>query len=290
MKTKATYLIKMVLDFLMALAFAALFSKKVPGGLTFHEYAGLAVGGAVVLHGLLNKGWIVGVTKKLFSRGLPARTRIAYVVDLLLAAALVTILVTGILISKVIFPNTAGVSAEAEVLHKAVSYLALLLLGVHLGLTWNKVTSMLKRLLRIGKTRIPGLVAVIAALAVFAAGADQMISTGYFDRVTALFTGYSETGEYGGHGTLQFSGGQADVTTSATVNTGAESAGLSYTEGKGNGKHGGGNGAGQAGGGTFSDLLATIYQSLSILGAFAVAAYYTDKLFWRIGRRRAARA
>ena len=66
--------VKIILDITMALIFAVLFNKMVLGGLVFHEIAGIAIGTFIVLHKVLNRAWLQGVTKKFFSTKLPVRT------------------------------------------------------------------------------------------------------------------------------------------------------------------------------------------------------------------------
>jgi len=129
----------------MALIFAVLFNKMVLGGLTFHEIAGIAIGVFIILHKVLNRAWIQGVTKKFFSPKLPVRTRVAYIIDILLLSAVLVIIVTGILMSKVLFAGILNVHLNVSGLHKSVSYIALMLIGVHIGLSWNRVVRSLKQ-------------------------------------------------------------------------------------------------------------------------------------------------
>ncbi|MEA5050156.1 MAG: hypothetical protein VB021_01640 [Oscillospiraceae bacterium] len=74
----------------------------------FHEIAGFALVAAVALHLLLNRRWIAGVTKKLFTREVNARTKIGYAVDLLMLCCLLCVGLSGAMISKVVFSLGGG--------------------------------------------------------------------------------------------------------------------------------------------------------------------------------------
>ncbi len=255
MQTKDKNKIKIALDIIMALVFAILFNKAALGGLAFHETAGLAVGAFIILHKVLNWAWIKGVTKRLFDPKLPFLTRAAYIVDILLLICVAVIIVTGILMSKVLFANLISVRLNVEALHKAVSYIALMLIGVHVGLSWNRVTSIMKKLLHIPQKRVLGAVATACAVAVFALGSYNIVSMGYFDRVASIASGYSERGE----------DGQSSFTQGAEI-------------GGGKGWHNGLGGGKGEGGKSGADVLSTIYQNISIMAAFAVFTYYIGKL------------
>lgn len=265
MKGKKSRFIRIGLDLLAALLFVTLYSMRVPGGLTYHEVAGLTAAAAVVLHLLLNRKWLSGVSRRLFSKELPVKTRIAYGVDLLLAAAIGATIVTGVMISKVIFPHTSEAFVGAESLHKFAAYLALLLMGVHIGLSWNKVKALLKR--KPGKRKRLRAAGILAALLLLATGVWQIADRGYFQKLSEFTSGYSETEEHGsvsGHGN-----------------------GSGKGKGLGGGEHGG-YGAGSGGEGTISDLSVSALEYLSITGAFAVAAYAVDQMAKGGGKRRPA--
>jgi len=304
MQVNKKNIVKIVLDALMALVFAILFNKSALGGMLFHEVAGLAIGMFIVFHMVLNRAWLKGVTKKLFNKKLPARTRAAYIIDALLLTALAVIIVTGILMSRELFPNLFNIDLNVEGLHKSVSYIALLLAGAHLGLSWNRVVAIVKKLLKLPKKRALGAVATACAIAAFMLGSYNIVSTGYFNKVASISSGFSES-EGGEHSFGQSSESaeeasavssssitastvSADAVSSASLNGGSQSgAGGNYSSddtslsaqgggqglGNGSGKQNGGGGQGSV------NVLSTIYQNLSIMAAFAVFTYYIDKLF-----------
>jgi|GEM_PF-4962633 len=88
--------LKLALDIIMGIVFALLFNVQILGGLPLHEIAGLAIGGAVLFHLLLNAKWIRKVTTGIFNPKTKAKTRFEYILDTLLLIDLATIIISGI--------------------------------------------------------------------------------------------------------------------------------------------------------------------------------------------------
>lgn len=124
--------VKVILDILMTFLLILMFNQHVIS-LQFHEIGGLAVCFLFLFHKLLNWKWILGVSQRLFDPCLPGRTRFLYLVDFLLLLAVAAILVSGILISKILFPDFAS-GGQWKIIHYFSSALSLVLVGIHLGL------------------------------------------------------------------------------------------------------------------------------------------------------------
>lgn len=93
------------------------------------------------------------MTLNLFTKKVSLKTKIGYIVDVLLLADMLYIIVSGILISKVIFPNlNPGNNMIFKSTHISTAYAALLLVGIHLGLHWDWVMNTFKRIFRITHT------------------------------------------------------------------------------------------------------------------------------------------
>ena len=67
-------------------------------GLTIHEWLGIGLGLAVIVHLLLHWSWIVQVTKRFFGRT-TWTSRINYALNILFFIALTVFIFTGLLIS-----------------------------------------------------------------------------------------------------------------------------------------------------------------------------------------------
>ncbi|MDR3600752.1 MAG: DUF4405 domain-containing protein [Desulfosporosinus sp.] len=129
---------KLALDIVLLGVFALLFNMRVFGGLRFHEIAGLALGGAFVVHLALKTKWIKQVTANLLSPKLAWRIKIGYLVDVLLLLAMGFIIVSGIMISRTILVDVFKASNRHlfQNLHRDVAYSSLVLIGIHLGFNW----------------------------------------------------------------------------------------------------------------------------------------------------------
>ncbi|WP_338448703.1 DUF4405 domain-containing protein [Niallia oryzisoli] len=179
---KKMNIVKLGLDMIMAVTFVLFFNKRVLGGLTFHEIAGLAIGGVFFIHVLLNGKWVKNVTLRLFDSKLPFKTRFNYFLNLLLLVTMLFVIISGIFISRVVFPNiNIGNEQWFKVTHMSVSYLALVLVAIHVGMHWNWVVNTFKNILKLkGKRPAVGFVAKLAAAALLIFGSYQMYFSHFF--------------------------------------------------------------------------------------------------------------
>lgn len=194
--------IKFTLDILIGVTFALFYNKNVLGGLAFHEIAGLVIVGAFLAHVLLNLNWVKNVTLKLFDRKLPWKTKLNYLLNLLLLITMTTIIVTGILISRVVFPNlTIGNEQWMKMLHLTVSYLTLIIVAVHVGLHWQWVINMFKKVFNIkSSSKILGFTAKMITVLLLLFGVYEMYATGFGNRVAqsaSLFSSTTQQGQMG---------------------------------------------------------------------------------------------
>lgn len=161
--TKNQTVIKLGLDAALTIAFLALLKPFLLTGLVIHEWLGLAIGISLVIHAIWHRQWIAGITRKLSSRlqvgkqlpgELPLKTCLYYALDASLILNFLTIIGSGIVMSRVVLPSLGlqGVSSDAlPQIHKVVSYLTLFLLGVKLVIHGRWIVNALKHL--IGKSR-----------------------------------------------------------------------------------------------------------------------------------------
>lgn len=185
-KIKHINLIKIIFDIIISALLVLMFNKNVIS-LNFHEIGGLILLGCFLIHKLLNWKWIVEVSKKIFSKDLNFKLRFGYIIDILLLLAMVTILISGIFISKVLFTWISSPGGNWKVLHYFVSALSLILVGIHIGLHWRFVMGMLKKYVK-----LPALVARIASIvlviAILLFGSYNIYSSNFRMWLTAPFT------------------------------------------------------------------------------------------------------
>jgi hypothetical protein len=175
--------VKIILDTLMVVVFTLLFNKMVLG-IQFHEVAGLAIGVIILVHCGMNWKWIKGVTLKLFDKKLGMKTRIGFMVDLLLLISFITIIISGVFISKVVF---AGLALEEnhtfKFLHITVAYLTLVLAGVHIGLHWNWVKGIFKNIVKLPQKKIFNYLSKVIVIFILVFGIYCINSVGFLSKI-----------------------------------------------------------------------------------------------------------
>lgn len=187
---KKTNVIKMLLDIAIVIVFALLFNKMVFTGIAFHEVAGIVICGAFIVHKLLNWKWIKKVTSGLFNKQMPLRAKLCYVLDVILLLCIAFILFSGISISKVVFPNLQlGRAFNFERLHKSVSYLTLLFMGIHVGLHWKWIMDMFKKLVKLPANKVTPWIARVLVLGLFLFGSYNIFATNYFSMANVFAGG-----------------------------------------------------------------------------------------------------
>ena len=115
-------------------------------GLAWHEWLGVALAGTLIVHLLLHWRWIVTVTLHFF-RQLFHDSRLQYVVDLLLFISFTTVMMSGLMISRIVLP-VLGITLTRNPawlpLHDLSANATLALIAVHTALHWDWVVKTFK--------------------------------------------------------------------------------------------------------------------------------------------------
>lgn len=284
--------IKFTLDLIMGIIFALLFNKNVLGGMNFHEIAGLAIGLAILVHILLNWKWVKNVSLSIFNKKLALKIRIGYILNILLLLDMAVIIISGILISKVLFPTFRMQSSFFnQGTHIAASYIALALIGIHLGLHWNWVMNVFKKLIKINvENKITGYIAKVTVAVVLVFGIYSMITVNYISNTMQIFGAGRQTSiEQHGGGRQGFQSQLPAQNNNQTADSQQQGENndkgipQNFQDGRAgkSGFPGGGKGMMEGkvrGSVSIPVLLAT---NLSIMGAFTVLTYYFEKLIVR---------
>ena len=171
--------LKLALDAVMLVLLVLMYRKQVIS-IAFHEIGGLALIGLFVIHHLINGRWIAATTRKLFSKTTPAMVRARYIVDVLLLIVFLAVGVTGVLINKTLFTvHTAG---NAKTLHYFSAALAVLLMGVHLGL---HVDYIFGKMFRRGTSKTAKIVVSVVLAVMVAFGGYSLVTTQFVSFLTA---------------------------------------------------------------------------------------------------------
>jgi hypothetical protein len=269
MTMKKINYIKFILDLIMGIVFSMLFNKNVLGGLKFHEIAGLAVGFAVLIHIVLNWKWVKNVTLLIFNKKIALKTRIGYILNVLLLLDIAVIIISGIFISKVLFP---GIMIQNNFFnqrtHIASAYLGLALIGIHLGLHWKWVMGMLRKVIKVNNTNnILKYIAKVVAVLVLAIGIYSMVAVNYFSKSVQIFGITSSIAfehNANGGGSVKQSGGNIGISKEIPQhpqNIIGENPHFAY----------GGKEMGSA------NIVNVLTTYMSIMGTFTVLTYYIEE-------------
>lgn len=142
MKLKAK--LKIILDVIMTLLLLFLMGYQLWGEAA-HEWAGSAIFLLFILHNVLNRAWY----QNLFRGRYTAMRTAGLMVNALLLTSMICLMVSGIMLSRYVFaflPIHGGMSTGRK-MHMAAAYWGFVLMAVHLGLHWNMILGMSKRLI-----------------------------------------------------------------------------------------------------------------------------------------------
>jgi len=143
-------------DAILLLGFTLAYSYGFTG-IGIHEWLGIALGAALLLHLTLHWDWVIRTTRKLVSPHGP--DKLIYLVNLALLVAMTFCVASGILISRValpslgIYPLTGPFWTE---FHFKTADVTLFLVPVHVALRWRWIVRVGRRLLTWRPVRRPG--------------------------------------------------------------------------------------------------------------------------------------
>lgn len=187
-------IIKIVLDIMMLFLLVLMFNKRAIS-MSFHEIGGLVLFGFVVLHLILNINWITGVTKKLFDKTLPGKTRVSYIVNTLLVICMILVGISGIFISKVVFHFQIGTQIF-KVIHYFSAALMLILFGIHIGLHKAYIFGIIKKHVHI-QEKLCKIGGIILTIIVVIYGCYGLTSTSFIKWLSMPFQiSQTQTGEH----------------------------------------------------------------------------------------------
>lgn len=293
---KKITLVKITLDILMSVVFVLLLNKTVLGGMEFHKIAGLGIGAAFLLHCALNWKWIKAVSTKLFSKNTNIKTKIGYVLDIILFINFIIIIITGVIIEK------KHGSMVYKMLHISGSYLTLIIVGIHVGLHWNFVMNAFKNIFKINnKNKVLTYIARVLTVLLLAFGIYNMVSSNFISRATGIVSIFSASSPNGGskvnsNGAPMRSPGSQDkgrqvknsdtsntTTKESTTTTETESGTNTITNDNINNTKGSHDRPAPTNGGghNSTNVFEVMSTYLGIMSVFSISIYYFEKLLAR---------
>ena len=186
-KAKITIDVLMTLLFLMQMGYHMLDNRA-------HEWVGIALFVLFCAHHILNGGWYGSLFRGKWS----AQRALLTSVDVLLTLAMVAIIVSALLVSRHVF-GFLGLHMRAlgRRIHMPATMWGFVLIGLHLGLHWNRVLAGMRKK-RQGKGSRAAVLAAQIALLLFAAfGVYEFIARELWMELFGLrefaFLAYGET-------------------------------------------------------------------------------------------------
>lgn len=172
MKPKAV--IKLSVDIFMTLALLFLMGYHLWGE-TLHEWVGAGMLLLFIAHHILNGFW----HKSLFKGKYNTMRILTLCIDILVLVSMLAQMYSGIVMSRYVFdflPGVGGMSL-ARRLHILGAYWGYILMSLHLGLHWNTILGMFRKVAGIkNKSKIRSITSFIAGLMIAVYGVWAFIS------------------------------------------------------------------------------------------------------------------
>ena len=142
MKKHHKYMLDAVMTVIMVLLMKIVFT-----GLLWHEILGLGVFFLFLIHNIINFNYLKCILKKFSSDCVKLKVKAGILLDILLSLVVTGIVITGIMVSKEIFPF--GLTGTVSSVHHSLSYLALILISVHVGLHWLEIMGAFRKIFKL---------------------------------------------------------------------------------------------------------------------------------------------
>lgn len=144
-----------------------------------HEWVGVAMFGAFCLHTYLNRQWYRGLSKGKYNLVRKTQTTMNF----LLATLMLLMIFSGIAMSHYVFGFLSlniGISLP-RLIHLAASYWFFVLTATHLGMHWNSMMGIPKKIFKIkGKSQKRNIVLKVITIMVALLGINGFISRNFF--------------------------------------------------------------------------------------------------------------
>jgi hypothetical protein len=148
---KAGQKVHIIVDILMIALLSLLMLYSLVGE-ALHEWMGIIMSLLFILHNICNWRWYKSLVKGKYS----ALRTLLTVINILLVIIMVSLPISGIMMSRhifVFFDLSSGM-AMARTVHLLASHWGLVLMSLHLGLHWNRIMGVTKKMLHIKQPSI----------------------------------------------------------------------------------------------------------------------------------------
>jgi hypothetical protein len=136
----------LLIDIGLLTAFLVSASPHLTGNM-IHEWLGVTLAVALIVHIQLHWKWIVSVGAR-YLNNLWHISRLEFFVDLLIFTTFIVLMTTGLMMSKDVLVamgiQVARASRSVKMVHSTASNIAVILTGVHVALHWKWIVSTVK--------------------------------------------------------------------------------------------------------------------------------------------------
>ncbi len=266
---------KGIFDLFMAILLFLMFDKML-FGIKFHEIGGLVAISLFFLHILINRKWVVSITKNLFNKQIPIKVKINYFINFMLLLDVMLMLITGIFMSKIVFRSfNLPDMAMSKQLHFFSASAFIILLGVHIGFHWKWIVSVFKKIFKIPmEYKLNKVICYIMILVLICVGGYNITSSNFTRWIKSPFmqlNGERAVGEkpIGEKSTAERAKGEKPITNENTLKENAQPK-------QEKGKNLENNESISTG--IFKAILIGL-KFISIMSIFAIVTYYFEKIF-----------
>ncbi|MBO1307153.1 DUF4405 domain-containing protein [Enterococcus sp. 669A] len=159
-----------------------------------HEWVGVAMFTAFVIHNVLNRQWHKGLTRGKYN----AVRKTQVVVNLALFVLIMAMMLSGIAMSRHVFtflPFDFSISL-ARLVHLAAAYWFYVMTSVHLGLHWTTMMGIPKKMFKLKRSQTRKNVLRVIALVIAGIGLYEFVTRNFllymFLRTEFVFIDFSE--------------------------------------------------------------------------------------------------
>jgi hypothetical protein len=180
---------KTALDIVMTVLFLLLMKVSITG-IALHELIGIGIFFLFAAHKLLNYKWISGVFKGIAKGKSTARALFMLALDAVILLLVTLNVISGVLISQTIFTGVAASNITGwSNLHHIAAYSSLVLLSVHIGLHWQMLINIFKKLLGLNtENPVRTLIARAALIIIAVMGIRAISKPAIYENFTAPFS------------------------------------------------------------------------------------------------------
>jgi hypothetical protein len=133
------------LDILLLIALLTVYEQH-GTGIAIHEWLGISIGFAAIVHILLHWKWITCITRKFFAK-MASGQRLKFVLNLLIFISFSTIIFAGLMMSRSALPSLGIKIAETHFwrwLHFTSVDITIWLVAFHIALNWKWILNAIK--------------------------------------------------------------------------------------------------------------------------------------------------